>query len=121
MDIFNRTPDISEDTIYYSLYPSTNSSDRASVASLALLIEDAVNSLLPNHIWHRDNFELRAVPDKSISTSGLKSSQGEKVASNNDERWMLEGQMRVGDSVDDEWLVVWLLREISSRYDVIIR
>jgi hypothetical protein len=28
----------------------------------------------------------------------------------------LEGRMRIGDSVDDEWLVVWLLRDISKTW-----
>lgn len=28
----------------------------------------------------------------------------------------LEGRMRIGDSVDDEWLVVWLLKDISSTW-----
>jgi hypothetical protein len=28
----------------------------------------------------------------------------------------LEGRMRIGDSVDDEWLVVWLLRDISTTW-----
>ena len=33
----------------------------------------------------------------------------------------LEGRMRIGDAVDDEWLVVWLLRSVSRRWpDVII-
>ena len=28
----------------------------------------------------------------------------------------LEGRMRIGDSVDDEWLVVWLLRQVSEEW-----
>lgn len=38
-----------------------------------------------------------------------------------DDKWMLEGRMRVGDSVDDEWCVVWILREISKKWDFAIR
>lgn len=37
-----------------------------------------------------------------------------------DNKWMLEGRMRVGDSVDDEWCVVWILREISKKWDFAI-
>jgi hypothetical protein len=29
--------------------------------------------------------------------------------------------MRVGDSIDDEWCVVWLLRQVSEKWDVTIR
>jgi hypothetical protein len=28
--------------------------------------------------------------------------------------------MRVGDSIDDEWCVVWLLRELSEKWDCAI-
>lgn len=28
--------------------------------------------------------------------------------------------MRVGDAVDDEWLVVWLLREVSRRWPELV-
>lgn len=34
----------------------------------------------------------------------------------------LEGRMRVGDAVDDEWLVVWLLTQVSKKWpEFIIR
>lgn len=104
MDIFNRAPTISEDTLQYKLYPPTDEADRASVTSLAARITTFVDSLIPNHIWHRDAFELKVVVDQDVK-----------------DRWMLEGFMRVGDSVDDEWCVVWLLREVSKEWDVAIR
>jgi hypothetical protein len=35
---------------------------------------------------------------------------------------VLEGRMRVGDAVDDEWLVVWQLIEVSKRWpELVIR
>ena len=111
MDIFNRPPSISEDTLQYAIYPSQDASDRASVMGLATLIEELVQSLLPNHIWHRDSFEVKAVPDK-LGNKGVKENGGEA--------WLLEGRMRVGDCVDDEWCVVWLLREISKKWDCAI-
>ena len=104
MDIFNRAPAISEDTLQYKLYPSPEEADRASVTSLAARITSFVDSILPNIIWHRDAFELKVVADPDLK-----------------EKWMLEGLMRVGDSVDDEWCVVWLLKEVSKKWDVAIR
>lgn len=97
MEIFNRAPTISEDTLQYKLYPASEEADRASVTSLAAQITSFVESSLPGHIWHRDAFELKVVGDPDSK-----------------DRWMLEGLMRVGDSVDDEWCVVWLLRELTS-------
>jgi hypothetical protein len=103
MDIFNRPPAISEDTLQYTLYPPPALADKASVTSFAACIDSFVQSLIPEFIWHRDPFELKVVPDPD---SG---------------RWMLEGRMRVGDCVDDEWCVVWLLKEVSKKWDVVIR
>ncbi|KAL5534603.1 hypothetical protein ACEPAG_1066 [Sanghuangporus baumii] len=109
MDIFNRPPGISEDTLQYTLYPSPNAADKSSVISLAALIEEYVGQLLPtDFIWHRDAFELKVVLDANSSYNG------------NQDAWMLEGRMRVGDSVDDEWCVVWLLREVSKKWDVAV-
>lgn len=103
MDIFNRPPAISEDTLQYTLHPPTELSDKASVTTFATCIQSYVDSLLPGFLWHRDGFELKVVPDPD--TGG----------------WLLEGRMRVGDCVDDEWCVVWLLKEISAKWDVVIR
>jgi SGT1 protein len=104
MDIFNQSPSISEDTIQYVLYPPSEiQSERASVTTYATCMRIYVESLLPNFIWHRDAFELKVVSDPD------------------EEGWILEGRMRVGDCVDDEWCVVWLLKQISAKWDVAVR
>jgi len=104
MDIFNRPPSISEDTLHYTVYPPLDSSDKTSVTALATFISNHVDTVLPNFVWHRDAFEVKIVPDQ-VNTGS----------------WLLEGRMRVGDCVDDEWCTVWLLKEISSRWDVAVR
>ena len=122
MDIFNKIPAISEDTLVYNIYPAPNASDKSAVTALAASIGAFIETVLPNHIWHRDAFELNVTHDilspasagKSILKVGSKSNEGDN------DHWMLEGYMRVGDSVDDEWLAVWLLKEISSRCDAAI-
>lgn len=114
MDIFNRPPPISEDTLVYTIYPdSVTASSESSTVSLSALIKSRVLGLLPpTHIWHRDAFELNAVD------SGFPSEIETPVATKSS--WMLEGRMRVGDCVDDEWCVVWMLREVSKSWDVCI-
>ncbi|KIY51330.1 SGT1-domain-containing protein [Fistulina hepatica ATCC 64428] len=103
--LFNRPPSIAEDTLHYEIWPSPAVSDRASVTSLSACIEVDVNSLLPGRfIWHKDPFELKVVANPRTPDG-----------------WILEGMMRVGDCVDDEWCVVWLLRELSRKWDVAIR
>ncbi|KAG7450218.1 uncharacterized protein BT62DRAFT_1072326 [Guyanagaster necrorhizus] len=103
MDIFNRPPAISEDTLKYALYLPPSLSDKPSVTTFAACMHTYVDSLLPGFIWHRDAFELKVTPNPDL--------EGE---------WILEGRMRVGDSVDDEWCTVWLLKEISNKWDVAI-
>jgi hypothetical protein len=105
MDIFNRPPAISEDRLQYALYPAPGQTDKTAVSSLAAVLQAYVDSLLPDFIWHRDAFQIKVVSDPD----------GEE------DEWMLEGTMRVGDCVDDEWCVVWLLKEISKKWNVIIR
>jgi SGT1 protein len=101
--LFNRPPSIAEDTLYYALYPQDSSSDRTSVTAMALSIQNFVETLLTDFLWHRDTFQV-------------------KVVQNSDEPgWFIEGRMRVGDCIDDEWCVVWLLREVSARWDFAIR
>ncbi|KAJ7630599.1 SGT1 protein-domain-containing protein [Roridomyces roridus] len=101
MDLF-RTPTISEDTLQYFLYPPPASTDKSSVTSFAACISAHVDALLPDFLWHRDAFEL-------------------KVSSRPDSpEYFLEGRMRVGDCVDDEWCAVWLLQQVSSQWDMAI-
>lgn len=105
MDIFNRPPSIVEDAVQYSIHlPGSDTSDKASAMALAACILNFVDSLLSGFIWHRDAFEVKVVPNPERTGS-----------------WILEGRIRVGDSIDDEWCAVWLLKEISSKWDVIIR
>jgi hypothetical protein len=101
--MYNPQPSIAEDTIYYALHPPESSSDRTSTTILALSVQNFVESLLPDFLWHRDTFQVKVVQN------------GDKSG------WILEGWMRVGDSIDDEWCVVWLLREVSVKWDCAIR
>jgi SGT1 protein len=101
--LFNRPPSIAEDTLYYALYPQHSSSDKTSVTAMALSVQNLVETLLADFLWHRDTFQV-------------------KVVQNSDgPGWFIEGRMRVGDCIDDEWCVVWLLREVSARWDFAIR
>ncbi len=98
-------PTIAEDTLHYTLHvPSTQSSSEPDSAALALLVSQYVESLLIQPwLWNKDGWELK-VAERNVGSSKL------------------EGRMRVGDAVDDEWVVVWVLREISRRWpELVIR
>lgn len=102
MDIFNRPPAIADDTLQYALYPPPALADADTVSSFAAAVLAFLDDLLPAFIWHRDSFELKVT--KNPDSDG----------------YLLQGTMRVGDSVDDEWVVVWLLKQISAKWDLAI-
>ena len=111
MEIFNRPPSISEDTLQYTFYPnpSVSISESACIA-LGAQIRTAVQLKLPeSFFWHKDAFEVKIAGFLPHEASDLTP------------RWKLEGTMRIGDSLDDEWCMIWLLREISSTIDVAVR
>ncbi|KAI8939304.1 hypothetical protein NX059_003094 [Plenodomus lindquistii] len=51
---------------------------------------------LKEYIWQRDNLKLELVREE--------------------QQWLLRGQTNYGDSVADEWLIVYLLRELSKEF-----
>ena len=102
--LFNRPPSISEDTLQYAMYLQPESSSRTQATTITVAIQAFVDSALTGFIWHRDPFQIKVVQNQNAKDT-----------------WMLEGRMRVGDSIDDEWCIVWLLREISAKWDLVIR
>ncbi|DBA00777.1 TPA: hypothetical protein N0F65_004682 [Lagenidium giganteum] len=67
------------------------------------LAEEATTGFL----WHRHSFRLdvQPVPDRSTCRGA---------------QWMLAGETSVGDAIQDEWVVVWLLRTITQRFDDLV-
>ena len=102
-DLFNRPPSIAEDALHYSLYPQPASSDKTNVSALVLAIQAYLDETLRGFIWHRDSFELKLLQDEDTNM------------------YYIGGDMRVGDCIDDEWCAVWMLKEISARWDVAVR
>ncbi|QRV86178.1 SGT1-ecdysoneless-like protein [Ceratobasidium sp. AG-Ba] len=110
MDVFKLAPQVAEETLEYRLYPR----DTAQVPTTlrTLILEYVAELLPPGFIWHRDPFEIKIeYPDGARS----RHSSGKST-----DRWKFEGRMRVGDCVDDEWCAVWLLREISVKWDLAV-
>lgn len=97
-------PSIPEDTLDYTLHLPHASTQNPS--ALALLISEYVESLLIQPwLWNKDSWEL-----KVVSQSGEHAAEGGRLG----------GRMRVGDAVDDEWLVVYLLRQVSKRWPELV-
>ncbi|KAG0378277.1 hypothetical protein BGX24_004297, partial [Mortierella sp. AD032] len=112
---------IADDTVSYAIYLLTSQSTATdfttqiqdpqqhnatvvtaleSVQLAKTLISSIVAEVAKDYIWHKDAFSL------SVASGQGKGSTGQPY---------LRGQTRFGDSIDDEWLVVHLLREITKR------
>ncbi|RPA93609.1 SGT1-domain-containing protein [Choiromyces venosus 120613-1] len=55
-----------------------------------------VKGVAADYIWQRDSFQLELAKTEGVG-------------------WHLRGRTEYGDSVDDEWLIVWILRELSRK------
>ncbi|KAG0041459.1 hypothetical protein BGZ83_001770 [Gryganskiella cystojenkinii] len=76
----------------------TTSFESAQVAKT--LISSIVQQIAGGYIWHKDAFSLRIQTGRGQVPSTVS---------------YLRGETRFGDCLDDEWLVVHLLREITKR------
>ena len=89
-----------EDTVEYSLYILDSGSDDEDVRKKLREIQNAASLLVKQHlngfIWQRDEFQLQ------LQREGA--------------RHRLCGHTNFGDSIDDEWLIVYLLRELSTQF-----
>ncbi|OCL01229.1 SGT1 family protein Sgt1 [Glonium stellatum] len=69
---------------------------RERLQSVQKVATELEKNLLKEYIWQRDSFGLQLV-------------HGEGT-------WLLRGRTNYGDSVADEWLIVYLLRELSKKF-----
>lgn len=92
-----RLPD---DTVEYVVFVIDPKSSEAQIRERLRSIESAADALsknlLKDYIWQREPFDLQ-----------LKREDG---------CWLLRGTTNYGDSVADEWLIVYLLRELSKQF-----
>ena len=130
--------------------PRTKESDNNETSptpeAFAILITTYVESLLPGGkkwLWHKDASELAVVPEQDIQDRRRrfgeivdKVTEGEGGDQSDEEDGVptvsagnptvlptgrrLEGRMRIGDAVDDEWLVVWLLTRVSLKWPELV-
>ncbi|KAF1808485.1 hypothetical protein P152DRAFT_218453 [Eremomyces bilateralis CBS 781.70] len=75
----------------------TGSQVRTRLAEVKTAAAELEKRYLREYIWHKDKFEL--------------------ALSRELDRWILGGSTNIGDSVADEWLIVWILRELSLKFD----
>ncbi|EXJ73704.1 uncharacterized protein A1O5_03466 [Cladophialophora psammophila CBS 110553] len=97
-------PALPDDCIEYSLYiispsldPSHDSELRLRLREVQKYATDLHRHYLKDYIWQRQGFSLELNKEDGLS--------------------FLRGQTEYGDSVEDEWAIVWLLRELTNKFN----
>ncbi|KAL8652954.1 MAG: hypothetical protein Q9210_002379 [Variospora velana] len=89
-----------DDCVQYTVYIIDSRLNDFNVREQLRKVQAATNALCKNllkdFIWQRDGFGLEMVQQKGHS--------------------FLQGRSNYGDSVEDEWLIVYLLRELSRQF-----
>jgi hypothetical protein len=89
-----------ESCVEYVIYLVNSKLQDAQIREHLRIIQKTANelskALLTDYIWQRDDFNLELERKDGL--------------------WLLRGQSNVGDSTADEWLIVYLLREISQKH-----
>jgi hypothetical protein len=89
-----------DDVVEYIIYIiDTRLSDiqtRERLQAFQRSLQQLEKKFLKEYIWQRESLKLDLVRE--------------------DGRWLLKGRTNYGDSVADEWLIVWLLRELSKEF-----
>ncbi|MCJ1378078.1 hypothetical protein MMC17_001174 [Xylographa soralifera] len=98
-----RLPD---DCVEYCLYISDQTFKDTEIRERLRNVQSAANNLtrklLKDFVWQREGFALELVREDGMSS--------------------LRGRTSYGDSVQDEWLIVYILRELSKQFqDIWVR
>ncbi|MCJ1432569.1 hypothetical protein MMC27_001926 [Xylographa pallens] len=92
-----RLPD---DCVEYSIYVLNQTLKDAEIRERLRNVQSATSALtrklLKDFIWQREGFALELVREDDMSS--------------------LQGRTNYGDSVQDEWLIVYILRELSKQF-----
>ncbi|ODQ67195.1 SGT1-domain-containing protein, partial [Nadsonia fulvescens var. elongata DSM 6958] len=101
MELLKQNLRVSEDSCEYFIFLNDDESSIESRKSRVSAILDEVNTLsaklTKGYIWQRDSFKLQLIEYNNTV--------------------YLEGRTDFGDCIDDEWFIVYILREISLKYE----
>ncbi|KAJ5163709.1 uncharacterized protein N7500_005539 [Penicillium coprophilum] len=99
-------PELPDDAVDYLIYhiPSSPTSavideaaeTRARLLEVQRTAADLTKDLLKDYIWQREAFRLEITKEDGITS--------------------LQGRTTFGDSIEDEWVIVYFLRELTKRH-----
>lgn len=93
------------DTCHYTLNFPPSTSSTSSLVSILPTLLTFVTKESNSYIWHKQSFNLSLSPASFTSST-----------TSNAKPQYLEGKTDCTDCVDDEWFIVWLLREMTRNF-----
>jgi len=115
-------PTLPDDCIEYSLYIIASTLDQNNPSETRLALRDVqkyANEVqkqwLKDYIWQRQSFGLELCKENGEVCMPIRQDiedQSNTVLGLN----LLRGRTEYGDSIEDEWVVVWLLRELTKKF-----
>lgn len=108
-----------EDCVEYSIFiiDSKLKTQKELLAQLENVRKESLkltDSLLEHYIWQRESFKLEIENEKGTSIQILLIKRRRLTRATGS--IYLHGLTNYGDSVEDEWLIVYMLRELSNRF-----
>ena len=121
-------PQLPEDAIEYSLYllssdPAPASTDtvvqtRARLQEVQKSASELVKDLLKDYIWQREAFSLEIAKENGEcgQYTGVFRLCKLLIPHSASDITYLRGRTNFGDSIEDEWVIVYLLRELTQKH-----
>lgn len=112
----------SDDCVKYSVYiigSRENDNEGTTKATLGKVISAANEldkELLRGYIWQRENFRLVLRSNHGQDGQHIWWEADWTLTGSMPGVLFLHGQTNYGDSIEDEWLVVYLLRELTKQF-----
>lgn len=106
--------------------PAADGDAATQLEALRSQLLEHVLPLLDGYIWQRDRFNLqlstqRQAPWQRARSSGTRRRDAVAAPANGSMPPHLWGSVSFGDNIEDEWLVVWLLLELTHAFPVTAR
>ena len=92
---------VPDECVDYAIYIINEDLDavhqRSHLQKISKTAKELQKQYLKDYIWQEEDFSLELI--------------------HNEGRWILQGRTRFGDCIVDEWLIAWLLRELSKEFE----
>ena len=116
-------PQVPDDSVEYSLYvisktldPLNDSETRNRLREVQREAARLQQQWLKDYIWQRQSFGLELVKEDGEVCCHDTKSNHEHADNFPTGVTLLRGRTEYGDSVEDEWVVVWILRELTKKF-----